>query len=229
MQDSSSWRGTTRQRSPIHFDGETSSEPLQFGSEPSLTKVSLFGGDPSFNMITDEPSFHPSNSPLPLEIPDSISYNDLILQQDNDDDEEEQKTPLPDKNTQQQLLEAQQHQLQKPTTTTQSLLNDHSSVFDQESRLELQFELLSMADANIHSSTDNNTSMSQHNKHSSRNDNNDNNENDLYQHGIVTNGNNNSNNNTAEAQKERSATLTLKEQEKVNEKVYYSLSSWSSL
>ncbi|KAI7860171.1 microtubule associated-domain-containing protein, partial [Circinella umbellata] len=68
-----------------------------------------------------------------------------------------------------------------------------------------------MADANIHSSSDNNTSATQHTKHSLHNDNNDINKSDVYHDETSTNGNNNS---KAEAQKERSATLTLKEQEK---------------
>ncbi|KAI9270383.1 hypothetical protein BDA99DRAFT_557216 [Phascolomyces articulosus] len=196
----SSWRGVTSQQLPL--DGETHSEPLQFGSEPSLTKVSLFGGDSSFNMITDEPSFHPSTSPLPLEIQESMHHDDIL----NGDDD--QKTPLPENNTHEQ-----QHHFLEPhqrPTTTQSLFPDQESLFDQESRLELQFEVLSMADANIHSD---NNSTSLNNKSSSRND---------YKldsgsyHAVnITNGNNHiNNNNTAESQKERSATLTLKEQEK---------------
>ncbi|KAI8146838.1 hypothetical protein BJV82DRAFT_600063 [Fennellomyces sp. T-0311] len=118
-----SWRESTT--SPPLFDGESSSEQLQFASEPSLTKVSLF--DDSFNIIGDEPSFHPSSSPLPLEIPESFRNVD------------EEKTPLPDK---QNGLDA----------ANNLLATDHSSLFDQESRIEHQFELLSMADANMNGS-----------------------------------------------------------------------------
>ncbi|KAI9495428.1 hypothetical protein BDB00DRAFT_814644 [Zychaea mexicana] len=220
-----SWRGQSNgsaaQRSPPPFDGETvNSEPLQFGSEPSLTKVSLFGGDSSFNMISDELSFHPSSSPLPLDIvPTETAGLD-----DDDDDEEQERTPLPNDNNnrhqqqQQLLLQQQQERLEAQVAAAAAaitplehqhqqqqnlgLLNDHSSLFDQESRLEHQFELLSMADANGYSESNINDAVAASSKQL-RNDH------ASGYHGPVVNGTNNN-----ESQKERSTTLTLKEQEK---------------
>lgn len=103
-----------------------SSDQLQFPTELSLTKLSLMDGK-SYDMLDDSPPLQPSDD-IPTSVPDQV------------------KSPGG--------LQSQPSSLQPPLPppAAHGLLTDYSSLFDQESRLELQLDLLSVADANLSTS-----------------------------------------------------------------------------
>lgn len=162
--------------------------------------------------IDDSPPFRASSSPAPIDTHIAADMYDNTNDYDNDDDN--QKTPMPDTfdhlpndhddddddgskhSVQQQQHEQQssnqQHlQIPRPSASagTANMFADHSSLFEQESRLDA-FEQLSMADG-MDNARSGPSIKDKHARHVNGND------------------------NKRDPQKERSTTLALKEQEKV--------------
>lgn len=151
-----------RQDSPPPPVDYANSDQLHFPSEASLTQISLLD-DQSLNILAESPAFHPSTSVASF---DQSDFNQVLLEQ--------VKSPLPNDT------------LQPPLPRTNGL---SSSLSDRESRLEYQFESMSLADGNVSGlfGTDEKQEPSSSKSFTQKND----------------------------EKEARSTTLTLKEQEKV--------------
>lgn len=111
-----------RQASPPPPVDYANSDQLHFPSEASLTQISLLD-DHSLNILAESPAFHPSTSVASFE---HGEFSQALLDQ--------VRSPLPNDT------------LHPPPPRTNGL---SSSLSDRESRLEYQFENMSLTDGNV--------------------------------------------------------------------------------